>query len=36
LKITCEMYSLPTNATPDIDAAFEIRMIQLMENAIDG
>jgi hypothetical protein len=35
-KITCEIYSLPTSATPDIDAALEMRMMQLMENAIEG
>ena len=36
LKITCEMYSLPINATADMEAAFEIRIIQLMANAMDG
>jgi hypothetical protein len=36
LKITCEIYSLPINATPDIEAALEIRIMQLMANAMDG
>ncbi len=30
------MYSLPINATPESEAAFEISMIQLMPNAIEG
>ncbi len=36
LKITCEIYSLPIKATPAIEAAFEIRMMQLIANAMEG
>jgi hypothetical protein len=30
------MYSLPIKATPDIEAAFEIRMMQLIAKATEG
>ena len=36
VKITCEIYSLPINDTPDMEAALEISMIQLMANATEG
>ena len=36
VKIICEIYSLPISATPESDAAFEIRMIQLIAKAIEG
>jgi hypothetical protein len=36
VKIICEIYSLPINATPESDAAFEIRMMQLMAKAMEG
>ena len=36
VKIICEIYSLPINATPESDAAFDIRMMQLMAKAMDG
>ena len=35
-KIISQIYSLPINATPESDAAFEMRMMQLMANAIEG
>lgn len=36
LNITWEIYSLPINATPESDAALDIRIIQLMAKAIEG
>ena len=36
LNNTSEIYSLPTNATPAMEAALEIRIIQLMEKATEG
>jgi hypothetical protein len=30
------MYPAPINATPEMDAAFEIKMLQLSANAIEG
>ncbi len=35
-KKTLLMYPEPINATPEIDAAFEIRMLQFNANASDG
>jgi len=35
-KMISQMYSLPINATPERDAALEMRMIQLIANAMDG
>jgi hypothetical protein len=36
LKMICEMYSLPIRATPDSDAALEIRIMQLTPKAMEG
>jgi len=33
---TLLMYPAPISATPEIEAAFEIRMLQFSANAIDG
>ncbi len=35
-KITLMIYSEPIKATPAREAAFEIRMIQFTENAMEG
>jgi len=35
-KMICEMYSLPISATPDREAALEMRMMQLTANAMEG
>ena len=35
-KMICEIYSLPINATPEREAALEMRMIQLTAKAMEG
>jgi len=36
LKISGTIYSLPISATPEMEAAFEIRIIQLIPKANEG
>jgi hypothetical protein len=35
-KIIWEMYSLPISATPEREAALDMRMMQLMAKAMEG